>query len=113
MLILGLNCQHSLPEQVPLGILPGGSGTVTLPRLIGSGRALEIILSGDDVDAETAEKWGILNRAFTDSAAMRAHVDRLAERLASMPPSAMAAAKASIVNGADMSRVSTPIGRCL
>jgi len=59
--------------EVPLGILPGGSGTVTLPRLVGAGRAMEIILSGDDIDAETAERWGILNRAFPDAAAMDAH----------------------------------------
>lgn len=90
--------------EVPLGILPGGSGTVALPRLIGPGRALEVILSGDDIDAETAEKWGILNHAFPSAAAMDAHVDRLAARLASMAPSAIAAAKASVVNGADMSR---------
>jgi enoyl-CoA hydratase/carnithine racemase len=90
--------------EVPLGILPGGSGTVALPRLVGAGRALEIILSGDDIDAATTERWGILNRAFPDAAAMRRHVDALAARLAAMPPSAVAAAKASVVTGADLSR---------
>ena len=44
--------------EVPLGIMPGGTGTQRLPRLIGRGRAMELILSGDDMDAETAERWG-------------------------------------------------------
>ena len=39
--------------EVPLGILPGGSGSQRLPRLVGRGRALEICLGGDDIDAET------------------------------------------------------------
>ena len=45
--------------EVPLGTLPGGTGTQRLPRLLGRGRALEVILGGDDLDAETAERWGI------------------------------------------------------
>ena len=50
--------------EVPLGILPGGTGTQRLPRLVGRGRAMEIILGGEDLDAETAERWGYLNRIF-------------------------------------------------
>jgi len=50
--------------EVPLGILPGGSGTQRLPRLVGRGRAMEIILGGDDLDAATAERWGYLNRIY-------------------------------------------------
>ena len=48
--------------EVPLGILPGGGGTQRLPRLVGRGRAMEIILGAQDLDAETAERWGYLNR---------------------------------------------------
>ena len=44
--------------EVPLGILPGGSGTQRLPRLVGRGRAMEIVLGADDLDAQTAERWG-------------------------------------------------------
>ena len=54
--------------EVPLGILPGGTGTQRLPRLVGRGRALEIVLGGDDLDAETAERWGYLNRVYAEDA---------------------------------------------
>ncbi len=85
----------SQPE-VALGILPGGSGTVRLPRLIGRGRALEVILGCDEVDAATAEAWGWVNRVVP-AAEITAFVDRLATRIASFPAHAVAAAKASVV----------------
>lgn len=87
--------------EVPLGILPGGSGTQRLPSLVGRGRALEIVLGGDDIDAVTLEKWGWLNRALPANQ-LRDFVDRLAARLASFPPEAIALAKAStLVSGGD------------
>lgn len=83
--------------EVALGILPGGSGTVRLPRLVGRSRALEIVLGCDDVDASTAEAWGWVNRVLP-AAEIDAFVDRLAGRIASFPAHAVAAAKASIVS---------------
>jgi enoyl-CoA hydratase/carnithine racemase len=81
--------------EVPLGILPGGTGTQRLPRLVGRGRALEIILAGDDLDAESAEQWGYLNRAlFPDQ--IGPFVTSLAKRIASFPPEAVRLAKASV-----------------
>lgn len=80
--------------EVPLGILPGGGGTQRLPRLLGRGRALEVILGGDDIDAATLERWGWLNRALP-AAELRPFVDRLATRIASFPPVAVAEAKAA------------------
>ena len=85
--------------EVPLGILPGGSGTQRLPRLLGRGRALEVILGGDDLDAETAERWGWLNRIF-EADEIGPFVDALARRIASFPQSAVRLAKES-VNAAD------------
>ncbi len=82
--------------EVALGILPGGSGTVRLPRLVGRGRALEMILGCDDIDAATAESWGLVNRVI-DADAIDAFVDRLTRRIAGFPPAAVAAAKASVV----------------
>ena len=83
--------------EVPLGIMPGGTGTQRLPRLIGHGRAMELILSGDDMDAETAERWGYLNRIFAPDA-ITPYVDNLARRIASFPPTAVRVAKESVNN---------------
>ena len=83
--------------EVPLGIMPGGTGTQRLPRLIGHGRAMELILSGDDMDAETAERWGYLNRIFAPNA-ITPYVDNLARRIASFPPTAVRVAKESVNN---------------
>ncbi|MFN0185482.1 MAG: enoyl-CoA hydratase/isomerase family protein [Aquabacterium sp.] len=82
--------------EVALGILPGGSGTVRLARLLGRSRALEVVLGCDDVPADLAEAWGWVNRAM-HAAELRPHVDRLARRIASFPAHAVAAAKASVL----------------
>jgi enoyl-CoA hydratase/carnithine racemase len=82
--------------EVALGILPGGSGTVRLSRLVGRSRALEVVLGCDDIPAELAEAWGWVNRALP-SAELWPFVDRLAARIASFPPHAVAAAKACVL----------------
>ena len=87
--------------EVPLGILPGGTGTQRLPRLLGRSRALEVILGGDDLDAETAERWGYLNRALPPDE-LTPFVDRLARRIAGFPPQAVARAKRAVTNADDL-----------
>ncbi len=82
--------------EVALGILPGGTGTQRLPRLVGRGRALEVILGCGDLDAVTAERWGYLNRALPP-AELRPFVERLARRIASFPAPAIAAAKRAVL----------------
>jgi enoyl-CoA hydratase/carnithine racemase len=82
--------------EVALGILPGGSGTQRLPRLVGRGRALEVILGCDDLDADSAERFGYLNRALEPDA-LRPFVTRLARRIASFPAPALAAAKRAVL----------------
>jgi len=91
-------CVLAQPE-VALGIIPGGSGTQRLPRLVGRARALEIVLGCDDVPADLAERWGYLNRALPP-AELGPFVERLARRIASFPAEAIALAKQS-VNAAD------------
>ncbi len=91
-------CVLAQPE-VALGIIPGGSGTQRLPRLVGRARALEIVLGCDDVPADLAERWGYLNRALPP-AELGPFVDRLARRIASFPAEAIALAKRA-VNAAD------------
>ena len=81
--------------EVPLGILPGGTGTQRLPRLVGRGRAMEIVLGADDLDAETAERWGYLNRIFAPQE-IDTWVMNLARRIASFPVEAVRLAKESV-----------------
>ncbi len=81
--------------EVALGIIPGGGGTQRLPRLVGRGRALEIILGCEDFDAELAERYGYINRALP-AGDLSSFVDWLARRIASFPPEAIALAKASV-----------------
>jgi enoyl-CoA hydratase/carnithine racemase len=81
--------------EVALGILPGGTGTQRLPRLVGRGRALEIILGSDDLDAVTAERWGYLNRVLPPGE-LDGFVDRLARRIAGFPAEAIALAKQAV-----------------
>jgi enoyl-CoA hydratase/carnithine racemase len=85
----------SQPE-VALGILPGGTGTQRLPRLVGRGRALELILGCGELDADTAERWGWLNRALAPDE-LRPFVERIARRIASFPAPAIAAAKRAVL----------------
>lgn len=86
--------------EVALGIIPGGSGTQRLPRLVGRARALEVILGCGDVPADVAERWGWLNRALPPEE-LDGFVEALARRIASFPAEAIALAKAA-VNAAEL-----------
>ena len=81
--------------EVGSGLLPGGGGTERLPRAIGRDRALEAILTSDDYDADTAERWGWVTRALPDSE-LDAFVGTVAARLASFDRTSLASAKAQI-----------------
>jgi enoyl-CoA hydratase/carnithine racemase len=81
--------------EVPLGIMPGGTGTQRMPRLIGRNRAIEVILGGIDMDADTAERWGYLNRAF-EPGQIGPYVEWLAQRIASFPVEAVRLTKQAI-----------------
>lgn len=78
--------------EVAMGILPGAGGTARLPHLLGRGRALELILSARDVDADEARRIGWLD-AVHPSAELPAVVAALAARIAAMPPASVAAVK--------------------
>jgi enoyl-CoA hydratase/carnithine racemase len=78
--------------EVGVGVNPGGGGTERLPRLVGRGRALEIVLGANDFDGETAERYGYINRALPD-AELDGFVDALARRIASFDRRPISAAK--------------------
>jgi enoyl-CoA hydratase/carnithine racemase len=84
----------SQPE-VALGIIPGGSGTQRLPRLMGRARALEVIVGCEDIPAELAERYGYINRALPPEE-LGPFVERLAYRIASFPADALRLAKAAV-----------------
>lgn len=81
--------------EVALGIIPGGSGTQRLHRLMGRARAMEAVLGCFDFDAELAEKYGWVNRALPPEE-LGPFVERLAYRIAACPAEAIAAAKAAV-----------------
>jgi len=68
--------------EVGAGLVPGGGPMARLPRLIGRGRALEVLLGADDVSGELAERYGYVNRALPD-AELDEFVDALAARISS------------------------------
>jgi enoyl-CoA hydratase len=81
--------------EVGLGILPGAGGTQRLPRLVGLGRAKELILTADPVDAEQALALGLVNRVVSREELPGA-TRELAEKLASRAPVALRLAKAAL-----------------
>src|SRR6266705_1728583 len=89
------NTKLGHPE-LGVGVHPGGGGTERLPHLVGRGRALEIVLSANDFDGDTAERYGYVNRALPDTE-LDGFVDALARRIASFDRRALAAAK-NLVN---------------
>lgn len=81
--------------EVGAGFVPGGGPTARLPRLVGRGRALEILLVADDHDGPRAEQYGYVNRTIAD-AELDAEVAAIASRLARFDHDAIAGTKAHV-----------------
>jgi len=96
------NALFGNPE-IGVGLVPGGGALEWLPRMVGRSRALEIVLSGDDFDADTADHYGWVNRTL-DDASLDSFVEALVRRLASFDRETLVAAKAQI------NRYGTPTG---
>jgi enoyl-CoA hydratase len=86
--------QFGAPE-VKLGIIPGDGGTQRLPRLVGLGRAMEMILTGDFIDAQEAYRIGLVNRIIPHEELMEKAME-LAKKIASRPPLAVQFAKEAV-----------------
>ena len=78
--------------EVGAGLVPGGGPMARLPRLIGRGRALEVLLTANDIDGALAELYGYVNRSLPDEQ-LDDFVDRLAQRIASFDKEAIAETK--------------------
>src|SRR5215813_10012688 len=81
--------------EVGAALVPGGGPMTRLSRMIGRGRAMEVLLSGNDIDGELAERYGYVNRSFADSE-LDAFVDGLASRIASFDKETIVAIKRQV-----------------
>jgi enoyl-CoA hydratase/carnithine racemase len=89
--------------EVNLGLIPGAGGTQRLQRIVGRGRALDLILSGDMIDAAEAHRIGLVNRIFPDDG-LREGVEAYAKTLRKKSPIALARAIEAIVAGGEISQ---------
>ena len=92
----------SLPE-VGLGLIPGAGGTQRLSRLVGLGRALDLLLSGDRFDAAEAYRIGLVSRLSASAETLVEEAGALARKIAGKPQSAAAYAKEAARSGMDLS----------
>ncbi|MGI9538280.1 MAG: enoyl-CoA hydratase/isomerase family protein [Desulfocapsaceae bacterium] len=90
-----------MQNEVGIGFLPFGGGSARLARQVGLGKALEIILSAKDFNADEAEKLGTINKAL-DANEIDRHVEELANRIAKFPAGGIAAAKKTIYASIDL-----------
>jgi enoyl-CoA hydratase len=88
------NARFGQPE-INLGIIPGGGGTQRLTRLIGEGKSMELILTGDMIDAETALKLGLVNHVFS-AEELKEKTMKLAGKIAGKSPIALQMAKEAV-----------------
>jgi enoyl-CoA hydratase len=92
--------QLGLPE-VTLGIIPGYGGTQRMARLLGKGKALELICTGDRIPADEAERIGLVNKVVPADQLM-ASAEEMARKMASRGPVAIRAAIEAVMIGSDM-----------
>jgi len=91
------NARFGQPE-LNLGIIPGWGGTQRLPRLVGPGRAMPLLLTGDPIDAQTALAWGLVSAVHEPGELLDA-ARTLAGKIASKAPLAVQASKRAVVAG--------------
>ncbi|MFN2501821.1 MAG: enoyl-CoA hydratase/isomerase family protein [Pyrinomonadaceae bacterium] len=88
------NARFSQPE-INLGIMCGGGGSQRLTRLIGEGRSMEMVLTGDMIDADTAHRFGLVNHVYP-AAELEAKTMELAEKIAEKAPIALQLSKEAV-----------------
>jgi enoyl-CoA hydratase/carnithine racemase len=100
MRIASDDAHFGLPE-VELGILPAAGGTQTLPRLVGQGKALEMLMSGRRIDAQEAWESGLVNRVVPKSRLLEI-AKKTAEKIAAYDPDVMRCVKQAVRRGIDL-----------
>ncbi|WHY59666.1 enoyl-CoA hydratase/isomerase family protein [Cytobacillus firmus] len=98
--VASLNAKVGLPE-VGLGIMPGAGGTQRLSRIIGKGKAMELILTGDVITAAEAERLNLISKAVPQEELIET-AKGYARRISVKGPLALRMAKAAVNRGADM-----------
>jgi len=88
------SAKFSQPE-INLGIMCGGGGTQRLPRLVGEGRAMEMVLTGDMIDAASAERYGLVNHVYPADQ-LEAETMKIAEKIAEKAPIALQLSKEAV-----------------
>jgi enoyl-CoA hydratase len=101
MRVASENAKLGQPE-VTLGLIPGYGGTQRLPRLVGKGTAYEMILTGDPIDAATAEKIGLVNRVVPQAQLIE-ECEKIAKRIAKRAPLAVKYCLEAVDRGLNMS----------
>jgi len=94
------NAKFGQPE-INLGLIPGAGGTQRLPRLVGLGRAMEMILTGEVIDANEARRIGLVSKVVSSEELMPVTMD-MAQEMASKGPVALRYAKEAIHKGMDL-----------
>ena len=89
-----------MPETA-LGMVPAAGGTQTLPRVLGRGRALELLLTGSPADADRALEIGLIHRVV-DGGSLEAEALSQATRLSRLDPGSVAALKQAVIDGSDL-----------
>lgn len=98
--IASKNARFSLPE-LRLGIIPGYGGTQRLMRVIGEGRALEMMLTAATISAEEAERVGLVNRVVEPAQLMK-EAESLAHEIGQLAPLAIRACLKAVVGGSEL-----------
>lgn len=99
--VAAADARLALPETA-LGLIPGGGGTQRLARLVGTGRALDMILTGEPMGAQRAHDIGLVTRLAPDRGAALVHALELAELIGERAPLATAYAKEAVLAGAGL-----------
>jgi enoyl-CoA hydratase len=95
MRIAASSAQFGQPE-IKLGVITGAGGSQRLPRLVGTGKAMEMILIGDPIDAQDALQWGLVNRVVPDDE-LEKTISKITGKLCRLSASALQLSKEAVL----------------